>query len=235
MQTVFITAASGHIGSKLIPLLLQTPTTKLVLPTTNAARLTSSLPNSGLITIVEGSIQDPQWVETQLKAHNVDTVFLCLTRTDELLTTLNIFSVLKRTPSMKHIVYLSACGDFLSLATSGRLNGWKAAHGVVKLPVELALRELCQESGFTSTVLGLTLFFDNDMRQKMGILKDGVYPEPLGKKGASRVSTDDIAEAVRIAVLDQGEKWDGKKIMVGSRKRYTVSDIGYCGWNEADG
>jgi nucleoside-diphosphate-sugar epimerase len=219
MQTVFITAASGHIGSKLIPLLLSTQTTKLILPTTNAARLSSSLPKSDLITVVEGSIQDPQWVESQLRAHNVATVFLCLTGTDELFTTMNIFSALQRTPSMKHIVYLSACGDFLS--QSG-LHGWQAAHCIVKGLIELALSELCLKSGFTRTVLGPTLFFDNDVRQKVAILQGGIYPEPLGSKGGSRVSTDDIAEAVKIALLDRGEKWDGKKIMIGSRKKYTV-------------
>ena len=134
---------------------------------------------------------------------------------------MNIFSALERTPSTKHIVYLSACGDFLS--GSGRQKGWKAAHGIVKVPIELVLRDLCQEKGFTHMVMGPTLFFDNDIRQKGALLKTGIYAEPLGKKGASRVSTDDIAEAVKIALLDRGEKWDGKKIMIGSRKRYTVS------------
>ena len=122
---------------------------------------------------------------------------------------------------MKHIVYLSACGDFIP--SSRGLGGWKAAHCIVKSPIEVALRELSGEKGFTYTILGPTLFFDNDLRQKAAILKGGIYPEPLGKKGASRVATDDIADAVRIAVLDQGKQWNGKKIMVGSRKRYTVS------------
>jgi hypothetical protein len=47
--------------------------------------------------------------------------------------------------------------------------------------------------------------------RKGTITKGSVYPEPLGKKGASRASTDDIAEAMKIAVVDRGEKWDGKK------------------------
>jgi UDP-glucose 4-epimerase len=92
MQTVFITAASGHVGSKLIPLLLQTEKTKLILPTSNAARLSSALLKSDLITVLEGSIQGPQWVETQLRTHNIDNVFLCVTGTDELFTTMDIFS-----------------------------------------------------------------------------------------------------------------------------------------------
>ena len=52
---------------------------------------------------------------------------------------MNIFSALKRTPSMKHIVYLSACVNFTSSST---LQGWIAAHGVVKSLCETALREL---------------------------------------------------------------------------------------------
>jgi hypothetical protein len=136
---------------------------------------------------------------------------------------MNIFSALKRAPSVKHIVYLSACEDFTSSLTS--LRGWIAAHGIVKSLAETALRELDTEK-FTYTILGPSLFFENDRRQKMAILESGVYPEPLGKKGASRVSTEDIAEAVKIAVLDQGRKWNGKKIILGSRKRYTVSNTG---------
>ena len=221
MPTVFITAASGHIGSKLIPLLLKTKDLKLVLPTSNAIRLTSSIPKSDAITIVEGSIQDPQWVEKQLRSHNVDTVFLCLTGSDELFTTLNIFSALERTISMKHIVYLSACGDF---SPSPGFKPWKAAHCAVKAPIEMALRGLGSETGLTYTILGPTLFFDNDLRQKDAMLKQGIYPEPLGKNGGSRISTDDIADAVRIAVLDQGKKWNEKKVMLGTKEKYNVSE-----------
>jgi nucleoside-diphosphate-sugar epimerase len=218
MSTVFVTAASGHIGVKLIPTLIEA-NTHLILPTSNAAKLQASFAPSERITIVEGSVQDPQWVETQLQTYNVDTIFLCLTGTDELFTTFNIFSCIKRTPTVKHIVYLSACGDFISPQPG--IGSWLAAHALVKLPIELGLRNL-QPERLTYTILGPSLFFENDVRQKKGIVKGGVYPEPLGKKGASRVSTDDIALAVKIAVLDQGRKWGGKKIMIGSKKRYSV-------------
>ena len=46
-------------------------------------------------------------------------------------------------------------------------------------------------------------------------MKGGVYPKLPGKKGASNVSPDDIADAVRIAVLDQEKKWNENKIMLG--------------------
>lgn len=98
-----------------------------------------------------------------------------------------------------------------------------AAHAIVKSPIEFALRELCLKHGFTNTVLGPALLYSNDERQKIPICQMGVYPETLGKKGASRVSDDDVGEAVKLALLDQGKQWNGKKIMLGSKKRYTVS------------
>lgn len=222
MPTVFITGASGHIGQKLIPVLLTQDSTKLVLPTSNASHLTKALPDSIAVSIIEGDIKDPQWVESKLKNYEVDTVFLCLTGNDELFTTLNIFSALERTPTIKHIIYLSACGDFNPATNNSSLHGWKSAHSVVKTIIEMTLRELCKKKGYTHTILGPTLFFDNDLRQQDAIM-NGVYREPLGKLGAGRVSVDDIAEAVRIAVLDQGKQWNGEKIMLGTRKQYTAS------------
>jgi nucleoside-diphosphate-sugar epimerase len=222
MQTVFITSGGGNLGRRIVPLLLSTQQFKLVLPTSNAARLTATLPKSDLVTVVEGSIKDPQWVESQLKAHNVTAAFVCLTGTDELFTTLNMFSAFQRTPGFKHIVYLSACGDLIG--RQGHMGAWKlSAHCAVKTTIEFALRDFSDETGITSTVLGATLFYSNDLRQREGILK-GTYVEPLGKLGASRVCEEDIAEAVKIAFLDGGEKWGGEKINLGSRKRYMVSN-----------
>ncbi len=221
MQTVFITAGSGHIGTQLIPLLLLHPDLHLVLPTSNASKLQALYPQSEKITALQGSIQDPQWVEAQLRAYSCTTVFLCLTGADELMTTLNFFSAIKRSPCVKHIVYLSAGADLTSTALISNSQTWLAGHAVVKLPLELCLRDLEPER-LTYTILGPTLFFVNDVRQKMGIVKAGVYPEGLGPKGASRVAVGDIARAVEICVLDQGKRWGGKKIMLGSRKRYTV-------------
>jgi hypothetical protein len=76
---------------------------------------------------------------------------------------------------------------------------------------------------FTHTVIEPTLFFENDNKFKDAILQGRRWVEPLGEKGASRVAVADVADAVFIALLDQGRKWDGTKINIGTLKQYTVS------------
>jgi uncharacterized protein YbjT (DUF2867 family) len=94
------------------------------------------------------------------------------------------------------------------------------AHTKIKPPVEIALRHI---TSFTHTVIGPTLFFENDNKFKDAILQGRRWVEPLGEKGASRVAVADVADAVFIALLDQGRKWDGTKINIGTLKQYTVS------------
>ena len=103
MQKVLITAASGNISARLIPNLLATKTVELFLVTGNAAKL-SSLNASPHVTILEGLISDPRWVETQLRSHDIDTVFLCLFGTDEIFTVFNFLDAIQRASSVKHVV-----------------------------------------------------------------------------------------------------------------------------------
>ncbi|KAK4548596.1 hypothetical protein LTR36_009506 [Oleoguttula mirabilis] len=225
-RTVLVTAAGGHIGSELVPRLLDLDDVKLVLPTSNASRLQSGFPSTATadnITLEEGSIRDPQWVEAILLKHSVDTVFLCLTGVDELLVAFNFLDAMQRASCVKHLVYLSACGDFLSSEGIEQImRTCSAAHVLVKSTIEQKIAY----GGFpwTTTRLGPTLFFTNDERNKASLREDGFFGEPLGEKGVSRVSTSDIALAACNAIL-QPEKWDGRKIMVGSLPLYTGSNI----------
>ena len=103
MQKILITAASGNIGARLIPNLLATKSVELFLVTGNAARL-SSLSASSYVTIIDGSISDPRWVETQLQSHEIDAVFLCLFGIDEIFTVFNFLDAIQRSSSVKHVV-----------------------------------------------------------------------------------------------------------------------------------
>jgi hypothetical protein len=94
------------------------------------------------------------------------------------------------------------------------------AHTKIKPPVEIALRHI---TSFTHTVIGPTLFFENDNKVKDAILQGRPWVELLGEKGASRVAVTDIADAVLIALLDQGRKWNRARINIGTLKQYTVS------------
>ena len=229
--TILVTAAGGNIGSILVPELAQQEV-QLVLPTSNTARLEASLSPAANVSIEEGSIKDPRWVESILKKHRVDTVFLCLTSHDELIVALNFFDAMKRAGTIEHLVYVSACGDFVTgtgLETLMRTQS--AMHVIVKATIEQKLKY--GDFPWTTTVLGPTLFFTNDLRSKDSMLSESFFDEPLGKAGASRISVPDIALAARNTLLDQ-TKWAGKKIMLGSLRCYTGTESAAL-WSKALG
>lgn len=225
-HSILVTAPGGNIGTELVPKLLANKNWKLVLPTSNAGRLVSKLPsaaNGAHVAVEEGSIQDPNWIEALLRKHAVDVVFLCLTGFDELLTTLNFFDAMRRAGTVKYLLYLSACGDFVSPAGVERtMRLCSAAHVIVKTSLEQQLKY----AGYPwqTTVLGPTLFFGNDLRSKQHMLEEGLFDEPIGEKGCSRVSTKDIA-LVANNLIASFPKYVGQKIQIGSLKTYTGTEV----------
>ena len=240
-QKILITSASGNIGRVLIPLLLSTTTSTLILPTSSATRLKSSLAlqqeetsTSRRIIVSEGPISDPAFLSSLITTHTISSVFLNLGGQDELFTTLSALEVFARAPSVKHVVYLSAAGDFTSPAgVRETMERWGAcASVVVKVAVELRLMHLAADSGsdddgfgFRWSVVGPTLFFENDVRTPELLLGEGIMPEPLGEKGVSRVSCADVAMAVAACISDKGERLGGRKVNVGSLRRFTGAEI----------
>ena len=80
-------------------------------------------------------------------------------------------------------------------------------HFASKLPVERAVRE----SGIPYTILRPNNFFQNDLWSKDAMLGYGIYPQPFGDVGISRVDVRDIAEAAAIALTEgrgAGETWN---------------------------
>jgi uncharacterized protein YbjT (DUF2867 family) len=71
-----------------------------------------------------------------------------------------------------------------------------------KLPVEQAVRE----SGIAWTILRPNNFFQNDLRLEVPIARFGVYPQPLGGKGISRVDVRDIADCAINALTRSGHE-----------------------------
>lgn len=229
--TILVTAAGGNIGSVLIPMLVEQQV-HLVLPTSNAARLEKSLAPATNGTIEEGSIKDPQWVEEILKKHQVDTVLLCLTSHDELIVALNFFDAMKRAGTVKHLVYVSACGDFATGAgLEDLMRTQSAMHVIVKVTIEQKLKYA--DFPWTWTVLGPTLFFSNDLRSKDSMLNEGFFDEGLGKAGVSRISLPDIALAAYNTLLNP-TRWAGKKIMLGQLRRFTNTETAAL-WSKALG
>jgi uncharacterized protein YbjT (DUF2867 family) len=77
-----------------------------------------------------------------------------------------------------------------------------APHFGAKLPVEIALKA----SGIPFTILRPNNFFQNDYWFKDAMLSFGVYPQPFGDVGLSRVDVRDIAEAAAIALTTGAAK-----------------------------
>lgn len=236
-KNILITAGSGHIGQELLPLLQSQPATRVVLPTTNATRTRESLQskveiNSDKFAVEEGSIQNPLWFQDLLAKYEVDTVFLCLTGEDELFTTMNLLDCLARSKTVKHLVYLSACFNFADTQEAQRaLAETSAGHVLVKILGEQKL--LYGKLPFTWTVIRPTLFFINDLRAMKSMIQKGVYDEPLGEKGVSRVHPKDIALAVNNVMFDSA-KWAGKHVPIGSQRYYKGSEIAAI-WSNALG
>jgi uncharacterized protein YbjT (DUF2867 family) len=76
----------------------------------------------------------------------------------------------------------------------------EAPHFASKIAIEHALKE----SGLAFTILRPNNFYQNDYWWKDAILQYGVYPQPLGSAGVSRVDTRDIADAAVRALTETG-------------------------------
>lgn len=234
-RTILVTAASGNIGTELVPLLVKKDDVKLVLPTRSASKLRTNVPasTSSNVTIEEGDIANPIWLESLLKEHDVDTVFLCLQGAGggELDTTLNILDAMQRAGTVKQCVYVSICGDFVSPEGIERLTrNTSAGHVLVKIPIESKLKY--GAFNFETTILGPTLFFSNDTRSKRALLDRGIFDEPLDR--VSKVSPADIALAGRNVMFAPTGKYAGRKIQIGSRHVFSGAEIAAL-WTEALG
>ncbi len=70
-------------------------------------------------------------------------------------------------------------------------KGLDAPHFASKIAIEAALKQ----SGLPWTILRPNNFYQNDYWWKDAILQYGVYPQPIGSIGLSRVDTRDIGDA----------------------------------------
>ncbi|CAI6339968.1 unnamed protein product [Periconia digitata] len=253
-MSILVIGSTGKIGRRLIPRLLSSPSTPtLVLPTTKEPSTllstVSSLPgyDESRVHVPQGSISDPPFLDALLQKHSVTSVFMAMTGPDELFTTSLVLSALQRSATVKHVVYISAAGDYsVDAIKAGGMQGSDAANVLVKFLVEAKLKygiaarddgesadKGKKKTGFSWTVLGPTLFTDNDAMGKQWLMERGVYFQALGGgAGISFVDVEDIALAGVIALEDDGRKWGGKKIIIGGKKAYTGDEVAKL-WSDA--
>jgi uncharacterized protein YbjT (DUF2867 family) len=181
---VLVTGGTGTVGSQVVQQLVGRGTEVRVLSRDpGKARLPEG------VTAVAGNLNDVATVRTAFS--DVDAVFLLNvvgpTESHEALLSLTAM----RGTGVRRVVYLSVH------------HADKAAylpHFGAKVGVEAGLKA----SGLSYTVLRPDNFFQNDYWFKDALLQHGVYPQPLGNVGTSRVDVRDIAEAAAIALTTDG-------------------------------
>ena len=69
-----------------------------------------------------------------------------------------------------------------------------------------AQETLIRESGIPWVDLAPNSFFQNDLRYRAALLDHGVYPQPIGNVGVSRVDVRDIADVALLMLLGSGHE-----------------------------
>ncbi|WP_067534976.1 NAD(P)H-binding protein [Nocardia crassostreae] len=199
---IVLTAPTGHIGSQLLDILLETPTRseELRVIVRDPAKLPEEIRSR--VDIVTGSHGDPDVVDRaftgadavfwlvppDLQAPNLDTAFSGFTRAAAKALT---------THAVEHVVNVSALGRGTPVA--GR-----AGH----VTASLAMDDLLASTGVAYRALTNPSFMDNLLWQAIPIRDHGVFTGTApADHAAPLVATRDIAAAAARLLLDR--TWSG--------------------------
>lgn len=180
MKTIVI-GGTGTVGSEVVEQLLSEEREIVVL--TRSSDNFEKLPEG--VEGVVGDLLQPKTLRSVFK--EVDRVFM-LNAVSPTECSEGLMALLAaKAESVKKIVYLSV---------QNADDAPHLPHFGAKIPIELAIKE----SGLDYTILRGNNFFQNDYWFKDAILQYGVYPQPIGDVGLSRVDIRDIAETAVIAL-----------------------------------
>jgi uncharacterized protein YbjT (DUF2867 family) len=200
---VLVIGGTGTVGSQTVKELLDRKVKVRVL--TRQAENARKLPEE--VEIVTGDILNPTTVRTVFK--DMDGVFMVnpvsTTETCEGLFAVNGAHM----AGVKRFVYMT-------------IHDYDKAIHLPHFGSKLAIEAAIKASGMAYTFLRPNNFYQNDNWFKDAILQYGVYPQPIGDTGISRVDTRDIAEAAAIAMTTEGHAGEvynlvGPEPMTGQR------------------
>ena len=185
-MSILVTGGTGTVGSAVVKELTGKGADIKVL-----TRDPSKLKAAKGVTAIQGNLLEPATARRAFDG--AESVFLIspVSQTEASEALMAITGM--RLAQVKHIVYLSVH------------HADKAAwlpHFGAKVGVEAGLRV----SGIPFTILRPNNFYQNDYWFKDVMLQYGVYPQPLGSAGVSRVDVRDIAEAAAIALTTSGHE-----------------------------
>ena len=185
-MSILVTGGTGTVGSAVVKALLERGETVKVL-----TRDPAKLKETRGVTAVQGNLLEPSTARHAFDG--VDRVFLIspVSQTEASEALMAITGM--RSAKVARVVYLSV-HDVQTAA-------WLPHFGA-KIGVEEGLKR----SGLPFTILRPNNFYQNDYWFKDVLLQYGVYPQPLGSAGVSRVDVRDIAEAAAIALTAGGHE-----------------------------
>ena len=187
VMKILVIGGTGTVGSATVKELLARNAEVYVL--TRDAEKADQLPEGAKAVV--GNILDPKTVRSAFRG--MDGVFMVnpvsTTETSEGLFAVNG----ARLAGVKKIVYMSVHDYDKAL---------HLPHFGAKLPIEKAIKD----SGIPYTFLRPNNFYQNDYWFKDAMLQQGVYIQPVGDIGISRVDVRDIAEAAAITLTTTGHE-----------------------------
>lgn len=185
-MSILVTGGTGTVGSAVVKELVGKGADVKVL-TRNPAKL---VPQKG-VSAVQGNLLEPATVRRAFDG--ADRVFLlnAVSQTEASEALMAITGM--RLAKVKHIVYLS-------------VHHTEKAAWLPHFGAKVGVEEALKVSGIPFTILRPNNFYQNDYWFKDVLLQFGVYPQPLGSAGLSRVDVRDIAEAAAIALTSSGHE-----------------------------
>ncbi len=203
-MNVLIAGGTGTVGTCVMRALLESGHHTRIL--TRSPRRAAALPEGAIA--VAGDLESPASLGAAFDG--ADAVFLVTPQhPDEAQLGLNAVRAALHAHA-RQVVYLS-------VHQADRLA--HIPHFASKLPVE----ERLHTSGLAFTILRANNFFQNDLRFRESIAQYGVYPQPLGAKGVSRVDVRDVAAAAVAAFTRPGH--EGKTYTVAGPQALTGEEV----------
>lgn len=212
-MTHLVLGGTGTVGSEVVRQLRERGEKVRVL--TRSEENAAELPEG--VTGVVGDLTDPDTYADVFR--DFDTVFLLnavsMTELHQGLAALN--EAERADP--KRIVYMS-------------VQQAEAGPDIPHFAGKVAIEDALKESDVAHTILRPSNFFQNDHWFKEGITEHGVYAQPLGSVGVSRVDVQDIGEAAANALTS--EEFEGETYPVVGPDALTAEDCARI-WGQALG
>jgi uncharacterized protein YbjT (DUF2867 family) len=184
---ILVTCGTGTVGSETVRQLTQQSIPVSVL--THSPNKTRALLRGA-----EGVVGDLTDMESLTRAfRGVDRLFL-ITPVSETETQEGLNAI--------RAAEEAGVGRIVLLSIHDVEQGAHIPHFRSKIELEAAIRK----TGIPCTILMPNNFYQNDYWFKHALLGGGIYPQPLGDIGLSRVDVRDIAEAATNALLENGHE-----------------------------